>query len=395
MSAGLEALARELPAEWLVQQPAGELDGVPISATLTPPDGEGLARCVTALARHRLAAVPRGGGRHLSLGNPPARADLFLSTLALSGLVDFEPAEGVCRARSGTPLSALRRPVEAEGWQLPLEGPADATLGGALAAASVGPRTHGFGPARDAVLGLEVVLGSGERTRCGGRVVKNVTGYDLAKLYTGSLGSLCVIEAAWLRLRPRPETTRLLAREIEDPAEACALALFAARRPSARACALLDGHALRVELAGDGAAVAEDAAAIGGEDADEGELRAVAARQWDRPAPGVARYRIAVLASELAPVNRALLDAGARVLAYPGPGLVYATAAESQSLAEVLSAMAGRASGPLRCEAASAQWKRGRDVFHARDEELRLFRALKERFDPASVLSPGRFAGAL
>jgi glycolate oxidase FAD binding subunit len=202
MSAALDALGSELTDCALELHDPVPLDGVDIAATLSPRDGESLARAVAAVARAGLAAVPRGDGGHLGLGNPPSRADLFLSTLALSGVLAFEPAEGVCRAGAGTRLSELRRSVEAEGWELPLDGPGSATLGGALAAASVGPRSQGYGPARDAVLGLDVVLGSGERTRCGGRVVKNVTGYDLAKLYTGSFGSLGVIESAWLRLRP-------------------------------------------------------------------------------------------------------------------------------------------------------------------------------------------------
>ena len=103
------------------------------------------------------------------------------------------------------PLRDVREALAASGWELSLDPPGrDSTVGGCLAAASVGPRALGLGLPRDQVLGLTVSLASGERVRCGGRVVKNVTGYDLNKLYTGSFGSLGVIESAWLRLRAAP-----------------------------------------------------------------------------------------------------------------------------------------------------------------------------------------------
>src|SRR5262249_32004322 len=137
-------------------------------------------------------------------------------------------------------------------------------VGGAIAAAAVGPRTQGFGSPRDVVLGLEVVLGSGERTRCGGRGGKNGAGDDLPKLYTGSHGALRGIGGARLRLWPRPECARVLQLPARPRADAIARALAASRRPSARACGLRGqaGGALEgwVELAGAEAGVLRDAA---------------------------------------------------------------------------------------------------------------------------------------
>ena len=394
MSALLEQLGSELGGSALTRHDPIDLDGVAIAATLSPGDGESLSRAVTAISRAGLAAVPRGGGRHLALGNPPERADLFLSTTALSEIQAFEPAEGVCRAEAGTRLAQLREVVLAEGWELPLDGDDSATLGGALAAGSVGPRSHGFGPARDAVLGLDVVLGSGERTRCGGRVMKNVTGYDMAKLYTGSLGSLGVIESAWLRLRPRPETTRVIERRFDSLEAGCDQALLAARRPTVRACALLSGSRLVVEMAGDAAGVAADAAAIGGEPRDVRALEELSALQWGG-AKGELRFRIAALPSELRAVLTPLLREDLRVLAYPGLGLVYVcgTEANAEPLLAAVHAAASAASGPLRCEAAPVKWKRRGDVFGASADELRLYAALKQLFDPQAALSPGRLFG--
>lgn len=394
MSAALDQLGSELGGGALTYHDPIDLDGVAIAATLSPGDGPALSRAVAAISRAGLAAVPRGGGRHLALGNPPTRADLFLSTTALDEIEAFEPAEGVCRAAAGTRLAQLRAVVLAEGWELPLDGDDSATLGGALAAGSVGPRSHGFGPARDAVLGLDVVLGSGERTRCGGRVMKNVTGYDLAKLYTGSLGSLGVIESAWLRLRPRPETTRVIERRFDSLEAGCEQGLLAARRTTVRACALLSGSRLVVEMAGDAAGVAADAAAIGGEQRDAAALEELSSLQWGG-APGELRFRISALPSELCAVLLPLLREDLRVLAYPGLGLVYVcgTEANAAALSAATHTAAQAASGPLRCEAAPLSWKRRSDVFGASADERRLYAELKRRFDPQAVLSPGRLLG--
>jgi len=190
------ALERELGPDAVLRHAPLEVDDLGVGATVQPADGEALSRAVLALGRLGLAGIARGAGRHLALGNPPERADVFLATDRLSGVDAFEPSEGVCHAGSGVRLGDLRARIGAEGWEVPLDAPDDASLGGALAASVLGPRSHGYGAPRDAVLGLEVVLGTGERTRCGGRVVKNVTGYDLAKLYVGSLGTLAVIEGA-------------------------------------------------------------------------------------------------------------------------------------------------------------------------------------------------------
>jgi glycolate oxidase FAD binding subunit len=211
-------------------------EGAEVSATLRPADGEALARVITAMCRLGLAAVVRGSGSGLALGNPPRGVELFLSLERLAGVDELDEVDGVCRVAAGTPLAALRDKLAATAWELPLDAPgAAATVGGCLAGARIGPRSLGFGLPRDVQLGLDMTLGSGERTRCGGRVVKNVTGYDLGKLYTGSQGSLGVIEAAWLRLRPKPECVRTLEVEIPDVDGACAAGLGAARRVSARA----------------------------------------------------------------------------------------------------------------------------------------------------------------
>jgi glycolate oxidase FAD binding subunit len=389
------------------------VDGEPIGASLRPADTDALAASLEALGCLSVPAVVRGGASGLGLGNPPRGARVFLSTERLAGIDELDAGEGVCHARAGTPLAHLRERAAACGWELPLDPPGQAaTLGGALAAAAVGPRALGFGLPRDLVLGLEVVLATGERTRCGGRVVKNVTGYDLNMLYTGSLGTLGVIAGAWIRLRPRPEASALLEAEPGGLEQACAAGLAAARRASARAAALelpgrgTAGARLVVELAGDAASVGRDAAWL----AEAWGARAAPADALDelraRPARAVGesrlRFRLAALAARLRAALAPLRAAGADLLAHPGLGLVYAEfarpegdAAASARAFEAVAAAARAGGGGWRLERGAPEAKRGRDVFGGAGPELRLLRALKQRFDPQGLLNPGRFAGFL
>jgi glycolate oxidase FAD binding subunit len=408
--APLERLGAALGAEAIA--PGGEvgLEGVRPAATLEPRDAAELARAVGALGDCGLAALVRGGGTRLGLGNPPRRADVLLSTRRIAGVSDFDPGEGVCLALAGTPLAELRAAVNAGGWELPLDPPGrGSTLGGALAAAAVGPRALGFGLPRDVVLGMEVVLGDGSRTRCGGRVVKNVTGYDLAKLYTGSLGTLGVIASAWLRLRPRPERVLVLEAELASAGAAPALGLAAARLASARAAAVVlaagpapAGAALVVELAGAAPVVERDAAWL----AAEAGTRATSSAALDRvrrlqaegPDPETLHFRLALRPSRLGAAAARLAAAGAALVAYPGLGLAWASFpardAEAGARAFAAVAEAGRAGGgSWLLERGAAAARGDRDAFGDAAALLPLTRALKARFDPAGVLNPGRTLG--
>jgi glycolate oxidase FAD binding subunit len=404
----LEALGSRLGGEALELHAEQTLDGVGLGATLRPRDGVELAHVLGAVAAAGLAAIPRGGGTHLALGNPPTRGDVWLSTEHLAGVDEFEPGEGVCHALAGTAVAEVARVVGEHGWELPLDvHDPRGTVGGALAAAVVGPRCHGVGLPRDAVLGLEVALASGERTRCGGRVVKNVTGYDLAKLYCGSLGSLGVIEGAWLRLRPTPERAVVLETPALPIAAACDEGLRASQRSALRVCAVVaDGASARclVELAGDAPSVSRDAdwlaAELGAELAAADALQQLRLRQHGPTAEGGLRFRLGALPSELRRVVEGLFAEGGEVVAHPGLRLVYAgfaarAPAAAEALFDAVARMTGADSGGVVCEAAPLALKRARDVFGDTASLLPLLRALKQRFDPEGVLSPGRFAGRL
>jgi len=408
LAAGHEAALRAaLGADAIEPGAEAAPHGLEPAATLHPGDPDALSRAVSALGACGLAALVRGAGTHQELGNPPRRADVVLSTRRIAGVQDFDPGEGVCRAAAGTPLARLRAEANAGGWELPLDAPGrGATVGGVIAAAALGPRALGFGLPRDLVLGLDVVLADGTQTRCGGRVVKNVTGYDLAKLYTGSLGTLGVIAAAWLRLRPLPACVECLEATVSGPEAALGLGLAAARRASARAAAveLAPGQAPRlvVELAGDEPVVAHDRAWLvaeaGARAAPAAALDRVRRAQASGLGPDALHFRVSLLPS-LAPAAAArLAAAGATLLCYPGLGLAWASFADVASARaaaafETVSRAAREARGSWLLERAPAAARAGRDAFGDASRLVALSRSLKARFDPQGLLNPGRQLG--
>ena len=175
----------------------------------SPADLAGLAAAVRAAAERGAVLQVRGAGTWWPV---PAETDV-LSTSRLDTISDFNPADLVVTAGSGAPLDALAARLAARGVFLALDppGPPSRTVGGVLASGGAGPLAARYGTARDQVLGLVVVAGNGTVIRLGGRVVKNVAGFDLAKLVIGGHGAFGVIAAAHLRLRAVPATDRTMA----------------------------------------------------------------------------------------------------------------------------------------------------------------------------------------
>jgi glycolate oxidase FAD binding subunit len=155
----------------------------------------------------RLLAV--GGRTHLDKGNP-SQVDAELELTGLDRLVDYHPAEMIVVVEAGMRCGRLDRLLAEQGQEWPVDAPERATVGGVIAAAASSPRRLKVGPVRDLVLEVELVTGDGRRVRAGGRTVKNVSGYDLCRLVTGSLGTLGVIVQAALKLRPRPRARRTI-----------------------------------------------------------------------------------------------------------------------------------------------------------------------------------------
>lgn len=156
------------------------------------------------------AVVPAGACSWLDAGNPLERANVIVSTQRLNGIIEHEPADLVAIAEAGITLPDLNAALARNGQWVPIDPPDDgrATIGGVVATGLGGAQQFGYGPPRRHVIGMKVVLADGSLIKVGGRVVKNVAGYDLSKLFTGSYGTLGVIVEVNFKLRPLPFETR-------------------------------------------------------------------------------------------------------------------------------------------------------------------------------------------
>ncbi|WP_433497313.1 FAD-binding oxidoreductase [Sphaerimonospora sp. CA-214678] len=184
---------------------ADGLPGVPPRWVALPESVEEIAAVMRASAAHDLAVVPLGGGTKRHWGGRPSRCDVVIGTERLDEIVEHVAGDLVVRAQAGVTAETLAAALAAEGQELALDVPVPGTtVGGLLATGIAGPRRFRYGTPRDLIIGVTVVLADGTIARSGGKVVKNVAGYDLGKLFTGSYGTLGVIADATFRLRPLP-----------------------------------------------------------------------------------------------------------------------------------------------------------------------------------------------
>ena len=191
---------------------ADAVDGVAPLMIAEPGTAEELARCLRWARGAGLKVTPRGGGTKLGWGNPPEACDLLLSTARLDRVGEHAWADMTVIVEAGCRVADLQRALGEHGQHLALDPlwPERATIGGILSTNDSGTLRLRYGSLRDLIIGITVALPDGTLARSGGRVVKNVAGYDLAKLFTGALGTLGVIVQAIFRLHPLPRETRSL-----------------------------------------------------------------------------------------------------------------------------------------------------------------------------------------
>ena len=192
--------------------PGYAIDGQTPRAAVQPADRAAVSSVMEWAAAQDAAVAPRGGGTMSGLGNVPARLDLALDLRKCSRVLDFQPDDLTVTVEAGMTLDVLHAALAQGRKYLPLEAPhpARATIGGILSTNFTGPRRFAYGLPRDWLIGIAVVSPGGGESKAGGRVVKNVTGYDLNKLYTGALGTLGVIVEASFKLTPVPRYSKAL-----------------------------------------------------------------------------------------------------------------------------------------------------------------------------------------
>jgi glycolate oxidase FAD binding subunit len=402
-------------------RPEDAILGVAPGSVVEPATTEEAAEAMQGCARDRLRVAFVGGGTDLGVGAPPAGLDVVLRTGRLSRIVEHSPADQIVVAEAGLPLAALQRTLAVHGQRLALDPPfaEQATVGGVVAANAFGPRRTRFGTARDLIIGLSLVRADGTPARGGGKVVKNVAGFDLPRLFVGSLGTLGLITRVTFRLHPLPEAsaTVTVAHITGAQARAVVTATRDAQLDPSSVTLLLGQGGLRlgVRFEGFGPGVRQQAerftgllTALGlrGELLDGAGAEAFWARHEAARTSGAVRVRVAAPPSALqAAVERAIgplaegLGQGWAVLdPWIGCGFAGGGAADPVSAVAALT-QARRAlvalQGTLTLAAAPPQVRAGFDPWGAPPASIEVMRRLKARFDPERRLAPGRLVGGI
>jgi glycolate oxidase FAD binding subunit len=308
-----------------------------------------------------------------------------LDTRGYAGIVAYEPSELVVTARCGTPLAELERILAESRQMLAFEPPhfgPGATLGGCVAAGLSGPRRAAAGAVRDFVLGVRVLDGRGRDLSFGGRVMKNVAGYDVSRFLVGSMGTLAVLLEVSLKVLPLPAAERSLRLERDEAAALEAMNRWAGEPLPISATAWCGGR-LTVRLSGAQAAVRAAAARIGGEPLAEDEAR----RFWE-----AVREHTDPFFADTTPLWRLSVPSAAPPLAIAGRQLIEWGGAlrwcKTDAPAAEVRAAAANAGGHATLFRAAD--KSAGAFAPLAPELLRLHRALKQAFDPAGILGPGR-----
>jgi glycolate oxidase FAD binding subunit len=188
------------------------IDGVTPRLVVTPSSVEQVAATLRLCTKAQAAVIPWGGGTALALGNPPRRADVVIKLHKLDRVVEHDAANLTVSAQCGATLNDLQAAIAAQKQLVPIDAPLPerATIGGIVAANLNGPRRACYGGVRDLVIGMKILLADGAQIKAGGKVVKNVAGYDMCKLFVGSLGTLGIIIEVTLRVAPIAERTATL-----------------------------------------------------------------------------------------------------------------------------------------------------------------------------------------
>jgi glycolate oxidase FAD binding subunit len=353
----------------------------------TPATAEELAKCLREASDARLAVIPVGGGRASQMGDPPERADVELHTRRLDRVLEHSQADMVVSVEAGITLEALQAELHKARQFIPLD-PFNSpghTIGGLLATGWAGPLRQRYGSARDFLIGIRVAMPDGRLASAGGRVVKNVSGYDLMKLHLGALGSLGVIVAASFKVFPAPLHDVTLAAapsSIEEAWASVDRALALPLLPSA--LELFSSGRVLARFMGSPEAVKRMAQELGWAESDP-----EAWLEHSKRAPAI-WARIAVPRGNLREVVSGL-PSGAEWWGSPGLGIAHwSIGSDSGHVTQARSATEA-AGGTLVLMAAPIALRKEIGAWGTPPPTLELMRRIKQAFDPGHVLNPGRF----
>jgi len=423
-----QRLGAELGAAAVVTEqsaPASHIvDGMQPALVCSLHTPQQIAAALRVCAEAEAAVIPWGGGSAMQIGNRPRAVDVVMETSGLNRVIEHDDANLTATVQSGITLTALQEILARQKQFLPFDPPhpARATVGGIVAANLNGPRRSCYGSVRDLVIGMKVALVSGELIKAGGKVVKNVAGYDMCKLFVGSLGTLGILTEVTLRMAPIPDTATTvvaagaLPKVLQFVDELSRSALLPAAVTLMNSGALGAGQndwraAIRCEGFAetvtrhlvDSQALAQHVG-LGAEimrDSADGQL-------WDRVRDfplqtGRVVYRVTVRQASLAECAQAIEDWNTpefqpAVVSDALTGTLWVAEPERQTspqrFADLLS-LARRCGGHAIIFAAPADAKKNIDVWGPAPPALVLMREIKNQFDPKAVLNPGRFVSGL
>jgi glycolate oxidase FAD binding subunit len=354
-----------------------------------------------------------GGGTKLAWGGAAREPDVELSTGRLTGILEHNEGDYTVQVRAGTPVRELQAALEPARQMLALDPPLGtdeaATVGGMLSTGDSGPNRHRYGGPRDLVLGCTVVLSDGTVARAGGRVIKNVAGYDLSKLYTGAFGTLGLLAEVNLRLHPRPARTATVVGESGDPRALARAGAHLSHSTLEMDCLDLrweDGSGAVLARFGGTAAVeaAHSAVRVLGEAGLSGRVEEDDAAAWERQrelqrsADG-AVVKVSALQSRLGDVLEAAHRAAGSVVARAAHGLAWVRLSprEPEKLVEAVEGLRiDLAPMPCVVQDAPAEVRAKVDVWGVPEgPALDLMRRVKPRFDPSGICNPGVYIGGI
>ena len=359
------------------------IDGRAPARVEQPSSQDEVAELLLGADRESQAVIPVGSRLMLGMGDPPERFDIALEMRGLNRIIEARQADLTLTTEAGATLQEIDDALRPLGQHLPIDPPGGPghTIGGVLATGLSGPLRMRYGTPRDFLIGLRVALPDGRLAASGGRVVKNVSGYDMQKLHLGALGSLGVIVTASFKVFPRPRHERTVTAIPADPWAAVERALSLADRPLALEVRS-DGRVL-ARLAGTSAGVARLAAELGWEEAS--------AERWTQPQEwDGAVARLGVPPRDLRPVL-ALLPSGARWWAWPAVGVAYWSGELDAERVALARAAAERGGGSLVLLRAPLELKQQVGAWGARPATLDWMRRVRDAFDPRRIISPGRY----
>ena len=399
-----------------------------------PSDGQRVAALLAAAAESGSAVVAFGGSTLQSIGNPPRRFDVALSLRRLDRVLQYDPRDLTVGLEAGITLDNVARALAAAQQFIPFDAPLPrrATVGGTLAAGWAGPRRATYGHLRDLLIGTTVALTDGSLASAGGMVVKNVTGYDMSKLYVGSLGTLGIVVRANFKALPQPPAQRLAVAPLGDEVRARALGGLAQLTIEPTATLVVDGffertprvhnEDSRLVVLFEGSEVVvgratRDLRSVLGKCGvaetllfDGGAAAAVLQDTIDAYIEPLADRSITYRSTGLpSTVWERLLTARAIVLAAQarydfiadlrtGDAIVRIAGPSARETADLLTGVDANLRGALPALTVLAGDPRLRaqiDAWGAVPPTLATLRAIKARFDPGATLAPGRFVGGI